>query len=592
MGCGLSKFAHNKVSDATSTVDGTPCERLLSALRQGDTGGALALLEGIDKESVLSSCSIQVQLHKNKAGVYGVQFAPGAGTTITHLFPGTPASESTLAIGDVLTHVDGQDVKGMSFENSMQRIKGTSSVSLNFLRSTGMPLHVAALCNARGGVVSRLLAIGGQELLDMKDSNGKTARELAAAKSHTDVVAEIDRWVEQQAAWEQEGARNASLIAAARDNDATTIQTLLAKGANLYAQDAQGFSALHAAAQAGHTDVADLLLKQGGARLAWLTTKEGKTARDLAVCLLRETFFAKPELTDSMQEVLASHQARVDQASDSSKERARSSMIALLDSQMSKLDTAALRAQTALTASDVLEREYLLMYEQEQAQLREIAAAALEKCRIARDKHAQLEKELCDQHVQLWHEQMSQMRAMHEQQRAMHEQHAAKRREVEEQLQADNEQLKRAISCISDRHAQEQALIRAIQERIKSIQAAYVKSSAIVVFSYYLMLYIYYHVVSYDDMLLQAAYVKSYDPAKHPLTLDEHLVLVKVCILSMDFTPGGSGAKFLSDPDALVVGPFSKAAEGWARLACKDEDELNAKVAEVDPFLKSRVHIQ
>ena len=58
-------------------------------------------------------------------------------------------------------------------------------------------LHLAALCNARRGVVSSLLAVGGQELLSIKSSAGQTARELAAAVRHTDVVAEIDRWVAQ-----------------------------------------------------------------------------------------------------------------------------------------------------------------------------------------------------------------------------------------------------------------------------------------------------------------------------------------------------------------------------------------------------------
>jgi hypothetical protein len=465
---------------------------------------------------------------------------------------------------------------------------GSENVVITISSSTGTALHLAAHCNTGGGVVGRLLDVGGQELLDLKNGDdGQTARELAAAHGHTAVVAEIDSWVAQQAAWEEEGARNASLIAAARNDDVPTIQTLLAKGANLYAQDAQGFSALHAAAQAGHKDVADWLLTQGGVRLASLTTKEGKTARDLTVCQLRGALIAKPELTDTMQGVLAAHQASVDQVSDPSKERVRSSMMALLDSQMARLDTAALQSQTALPASDEHESKYLLTYEQEQAQLRENAAASLEKSRLTRDKHEKLEKELRDQQVQLWHEQMSQaraaqeqqramveqhaaqmramveqhaaqMRAMHEQQCAMHEQHAAKLREVEEQLQTDNEQLNRDISCIYDRHAEEQGRFRAILERVESIQAAY---------------------------------VKVYDPAKHPFTPAEHLILVKGCLLSMDFTPGGSADKFLSDPNALVVGTFSKAAEGWAKLACKDEDELNAKVAEVDLFLKSCLHI-
>ena len=58
-------------------------------------------------------------------------------------------------------------------------------------------LKLAALCNAHRGVVSSLLAVGGQELLSIKSSAGHTARELAATVCHTDVVAEIDRWVAQ-----------------------------------------------------------------------------------------------------------------------------------------------------------------------------------------------------------------------------------------------------------------------------------------------------------------------------------------------------------------------------------------------------------
>ncbi len=352
-------------------------------------------------------------------------------------------------------------------------------VTISFPGARGTPLHLAALCNTGGGVVSRLLAVGCQELLDMKSSDGRTVRELAAAKRHTDVVAEIDRWVSQQEAWNQEGAHNASLIAAAHDNDVPTIQMLLAKGANLYAQDVQGFSALHAAAQAGHKDVADLLLKKGGMRLAALTTKEGKTARDLTVCQLRDALIAKPALLDSQQ-------TRVDQASDTSKERARG-MMAFLDSQMAKLDTEVLRSQTDLTASDVHESKYLLTYEQEQAQLRENLAVVLDKCRLTRDKHAKLDKELCDKYVQLWHEHMEQMRATQEQ-------HRAELRVVEEQLQADNVQLKQVISCIYDRHAEEQARFRAIQERVESIQAAYVKSCFR--FSLFLLSYI-IHLLSY-----------------------------------------------------------------------------------------------
>ena len=97
----------------------------------------------------------------------------------------------------------------------------------------------------------------------------------------TDAVAEIDRWV----AWEQaEEARTSSFLAAARDNDLATLKPLVARDVNfLYVQDAAGCSALHRAVEGGHADVVAYLLKQGGLRLASLTTAQGLTARDLAV---------------------------------------------------------------------------------------------------------------------------------------------------------------------------------------------------------------------------------------------------------------------------------------------------------------------
>ena len=78
----------------------------------------------------------------------------------------------------------------------------------------------------------------------MKDGAGKTARERATAKGHKDVVAEIDRWLAQEAAWEQEAARNDSFLAAARGNDVPTLETLASKGVNLLLQDSEGYSAL------------------------------------------------------------------------------------------------------------------------------------------------------------------------------------------------------------------------------------------------------------------------------------------------------------------------------------------------------------
>ena len=236
------------------------------------------------------------------------------------------------------------------------------------LKANCTALHVAARCNAGGGVVSRLLHVGGQELLAMADRDGKTARQLAADLGHDDVLSEIDRWAAQEAAWGQEATRNASLIAAARTNDLPALKALLAKGVNLYFQDAEGCSALHAAAQAGHTEAAALLLEQGGGRLAALTTKEGRTARDLAVCLQRNVFVAVPELTNSMDEVLGCQVGRVDEASRPSPDAAaRTSMIALLDSEMARLEVAALQSQTDIAAADKHESTYLRKYDEEQA---------------------------------------------------------------------------------------------------------------------------------------------------------------------------------------------------------------------------------
>jgi hypothetical protein len=100
-------------------------------------------------------------------------------------------------------------------------------------------------------------------------------------------VAEIDRWTQQRAAWEQEmqhkDARNASFIAAGRDGELSSLKTLLAMNADVYAKDSEGSTALHRAAEGGHEDVAALLLQEGGQRLAAMPNSGGLTARDVAV---------------------------------------------------------------------------------------------------------------------------------------------------------------------------------------------------------------------------------------------------------------------------------------------------------------------
>ena len=133
----------------------------------------------------------------------------------------------------------------------------------------GTALHAAAGCSKSGGEAIRLLLdIGGRELLDAPDGAGRTAREIAAARNHSAVVAEIDRWT----AWEQEmqhkDARNASFIAAGRDGELSSLKTLLAMNADVYAKDSEGSTALHRAAEGGHEMVDALLLQEGGQRLA------------------------------------------------------------------------------------------------------------------------------------------------------------------------------------------------------------------------------------------------------------------------------------------------------------------------------------
>ena len=53
----------------------------------------------------------------------------------------------------------------------------------------------------------------------------------------------------------------------------------------------------------------------------------------------------------------------------------------------------------------------------------------------------------------------------------MDEQHAAAMRPVEEQLRADNKDFKQAMSDLFDRHAAEEKRFRALQERVKALQA-------------------------------------------------------------------------------------------------------------------------
>jgi DNA-binding beta-propeller fold protein YncE len=229
--------------------DGTRCERLVSTIRAGDTGAALALLEGIDKQGLFG---IQELLDHSQEHTGKVEVGDHVRVKRSVTDPAKGWGSVSHASLGVLKRKNGGDGEVDFPEQRDWMCLLTEIESVEKVTTVGTPLHVAALCPAHGGVVSRLLAIGGQELLDMKSSDGKTARELAAAKSHTDVVAEIDSWVAQQAAWKQEEARNASLIAAAAA--ATKISQHLAIIAG--AGQAGGFAGVAPAEEAVAADLA------------------------------------------------------------------------------------------------------------------------------------------------------------------------------------------------------------------------------------------------------------------------------------------------------------------------------------------------
>ena len=64
----------------------------------------------------------------------------------------------------------------------------------NIEKETGTVLHIAAHVGASTNVITRLLAIGGEELLDARGSSGKTARQIAMDRSHAAAVLEMDQW--------------------------------------------------------------------------------------------------------------------------------------------------------------------------------------------------------------------------------------------------------------------------------------------------------------------------------------------------------------------------------------------------------------
>jgi len=69
----------------------------------------------------------------------------------------------------------------------------------NIEKETGTLLHIAAYFGSSAAIITRLLAVGGQELLDANDGSGKTARQHASDRGHGALVEEIERWAAEEA---------------------------------------------------------------------------------------------------------------------------------------------------------------------------------------------------------------------------------------------------------------------------------------------------------------------------------------------------------------------------------------------------------
>jgi hypothetical protein len=281
----------------------------------------------------------------------------------------------------------------------------------------GTTLHIAACLNARVAVLRRLLDIGGRELLEVKDSSGKTAREVASSQANTDAVAEIDQWTAQQEAlekaWQDADSRNTSFIQAARDKDIATLKTLITQGVDLFVQDAVGCTALHRAAEGGHDEVASLLVQSGGQRLAVMTNKDGKTARDLAVLQQRELTFGRSRLDLFVEKT----------------GKIRTDMVPILDAAVDQLELGAFQEQTDLRPADNHEAKFLRVYKEEQEQLRRDAAQLLNEGNVCRQEYFRLTKQLTQQLRQLDEQHKAALRQADEQ-------HKAAMLPIESQLQS------------------------------------------------------------------------------------------------------------------------------------------------------------
>eukprot|EP00802_Teleaulax_amphioxeia_P004400 Tamp_04404.p1 GENE.Tamp_04404~~Tamp_04404.p1 ORF type:complete len:613 (+),score=161.16 Tamp_04404:883-2721(+) len=374
-------------------------------------------------------------------------------------------------------------------------------------------------------VICRLLNLGGRELLDRPDSTGKTARQLASDQSHTAVVSEIDRWSSQQTAWEQASNRNSSFIQAAQANDHDTLKRLMTQHLDIFAQDDDGCTVLHRTAEAGLADAVSLLVQEGGLRLAAMTDKRGKTARDLAVLQQRN-----PAVLQQWNLFVQSTGSKTN------------GTIAILDTVMHKLDTATVKKKTDLAPADDFERNYLLKYNKEQAQLREGASALLEQAEPLRRQHTSL--------VEDHNSALRQLNDQHDSAlRQLHDQHATAIGQLETQLHRRNQELSEVMSKMYALQEENEDQLKALRSRVES---------------------------------LSQSYTSSYNASQHPLNPAQYKEMIRTILFSSSNTNASEdvGTKFSSDPDDLIVGLFEDATAGHAALLCVDEDELNARMGD------------
>jgi hypothetical protein len=282
-------------------------------------------------------------------------------------------------------------------------------------------------------------------------------------------------------------------------------------------QDEDGNTPLHLAAVEGHVVSIYHLLQAGGERLAAVTNKQGKTARDLAV-----------SGTEPLRARLSlAHRTVVALDSDTVGARLGKGLVKTQE------------LATSFKADSKRKSPYMLKYKEEEDVLRR------EHTRLV-DEHAAELRKMQEEHARLVTEHASVLSALEEQ-------HAAALRETQEQHKRQVDLRMAAIRALEEEHA---AAIRPVGDGLARFRALQDRAQS-----------------------LHAEYIGSYDETKAVLTDDEYKAVIETVLIKSNSQNPGGGEKFLSDPKQLVVGEFKEAAKGVAHFSGFDEDDLNLQVA-------------